>query len=177
MSKRNCSVDNCDRASVALGLCSGHYQRQRSGKDMAAPLRVRASHKPDLRCTADGCGREVLVAARMLCQAHYKRWQRTGVIGGDLRPTYAGDQMNYRRAHELLTLARGKASDCDCAECGATADEWAYDHADPAELLMPQDATQHAGFAYSLNFEHYQPMCRSCHRIADLNRGRHAAKV
>jgi len=177
MPQRNCSVDGCERVSVARGLCNGHYQRHRSGKDMSAPLRESASRTPGLRCSAEGCDREVLVAARMLCQAHYKRWQRTGVIGGELRPAYTGDQMNYRRAHELLALARGPASNHDCAGCGAAADEWAYDHADPLESLMPHDAVQHAGFAYSLNFDHYQPMCRSCHRSADLNRGKHAAKV
>lgn len=177
MPKRNCSVDNCERVSVARGLCSGHYQRQRSGRDLSVPLRERVGHTPGLRCSVDGCDREVVVAARMLCHGHYKRWQRTGAVGGELRPTYAGDKMDYRRAHEALTSARGRASDYDCAMCGVGADEWAYDHADPCELLMPQDARQHAGFAYSLNFEHYQPMCRSCHRITDLNRGKHAAKV
>lgn len=178
MSEVTCNVGDCGRSVIARGMCNAHYTRWRNGSNLYAPFRKIVPRAPGMVCQVEGCDRDVLVAAQMLCQAHYKRWQRKGSPGGpDLRPPYSGDVFSYRRAHELLQKERGRAADYPCAACGAPAHEWAYDHADPQERVVPEDAAQHAGFAYSLDFVHYSPMCRSCHRSADLNRGKHAASV
>lgn len=175
MSDVTCSVEGCERSTVARGLCSGHYQRVRKYGSPGSPdLRPSARHDSPLACSVDGCGRPVLVAARMLCQAHYKRWQRLGDPGAnDVRPPSDGS-ITYRRAHEIVRNRRGAASCYPCSNCGAQADEWAYDHMDDRQMVMPLDALQHAGFPYSLDVNHYHPMCRSCHRTADLNRARSA---
>lgn len=175
MPEITCSVDGCDRSTVARGYCSGHYQRVRKYGTPGSPsLRPSTAHESGMMCSVDGCDRAVLVAARMLCQAHYKRWQRWGDPGtSDLRPPSDGT-ITYRRAHEIVANVRGVASNYACASCGQRADEWAYDHLDGQQMVMALDAVQHAGYAYSLDVSHYEPMCRSCHRTADLNRARSA---
>lgn len=35
----NCSVEGCDRTTLALGLCTFHYKRQRFGRELEAPRR------------------------------------------------------------------------------------------------------------------------------------------
>lgn len=175
MAETTCSVDGCDRIILARGLCNAHYTRWRiKGDPGTAELRPSAKHVQGDTCSVDGCGRDVLVASRKLCQAHYKRWQRTGDPGGaDLRPPSDG-KITYRRIHEIVQKMRGHAAGFSCVECGDRAHEWAYDHLDPDQRVMPDDASQHAGFPYSLNVDHYYPMCRPCHRTADLNRAKSA---
>lgn len=177
MSDRTCSIDGCERPLVARAMCSMHWQRWRDKGDpgQAAPLKPTGRRVPGVTCSVDGCTRSVLVAARGLCQAHYKRWQRRGEPGAaEIRPTWDGS-VGYRLMHDWVQKRRGRASDFNCAWCGNLAHEWAYDHADENELVMPLDSPQHAGFAYSLDMDHYEPLCRSCHRKADLNRGKVSA--
>ena len=52
-----------------------------------------------------------------------------------------------------------------CVRCERPAQEWAYDHADPRELISDR------GRPYSADPRHYFPMCRSCHRSMDAARG------
>lgn len=39
MTDHECSVKGCNRPARALGLCSAHYDRSRTGRDMSKPLR------------------------------------------------------------------------------------------------------------------------------------------
>lgn len=172
MSDRTCSVGDCGRAVLARSYCSLHYGRWRKTGDPgpAEMLKPYGKRTPGASCSVVGCPRDVLVASRGMCQAHYKRWQRHGDTGeADIRPAWDGS-VDYRLMHDWVQKRRGRASNFTCARCGNPAHEWAYDHADEAELVMPLDAPQHAGFAYSLDMGHYEPLCRPCHRKADLNR-------
>ena len=58
---------------------------------------------------------------------------------------------------------RGKASTFTCP-CGAPAAEWAYDHADPDELIGEKNGRP---VPYSLYLDHYRPLCQSCHKRLD----------
>jgi len=49
-------------------------------------------------------------------------------------------------------------------DCGRTAAEWAYDNADPDELVAIVNG---APRRYSLDNDRYQPMCKPCHRRFD----------
>lgn len=43
---RTCEISGCNRKLLAKGLCAGHYERKRSGRDMSKPLRTsRGSHE------------------------------------------------------------------------------------------------------------------------------------
>ena len=55
-----CSIDWCDRPASAKGLCAGHAERERLGRDMHAPWRVTRA-QPGYRtpCAVEGCFRPV----------------------------------------------------------------------------------------------------------------------
>lgn len=71
---------------------------------------------------------------------------------------------SYGTAHVRMRRDRGRASGYTCIGCGATAADWAYDHADPEERFCTI-----TGNAFSVDAEHYDPMCRSCHVTLDRN--------
>lgn len=70
--------------------------------------------------------------------------------------------VSYGAAHGRVHKARGPASDYPCVRCGGQARDWAYDHADPD---VRYDVQIHSPF--SLDPNHYQPMCVQCHRRFD----------
>lgn len=74
-----CKIDGCETPSTAAkGMCQGHYQRDRKGLDMAAPL-VRRGPRKGLTCEVDQCPRPVY--AVRLCRMHHGRLLRTGSPG------------------------------------------------------------------------------------------------
>lgn len=64
----------------------------------------------------------------------------------------------YAAVHSRLPSLTGQL-----CRCGEAAEEWSYDHTDPDEL------TSERGLPYSLDREHYRPMCRRCHRKYDAD--------
>jgi hypothetical protein len=90
---------------------------------------------------------------------HYNRWHKWG---DPMRVAYPrGDGRSYTQSHIRVHRLRGRAVEHQCQHCDRQAAEWAYDHADPDAL------TSAKGQAYSLDPEHYLPLCRSCHRKFD----------
>lgn len=65
-----CSTPECERTTIARGLCSLHYQRAK--KAGFEPLLRQA----DVACRAPGCDRSAI--AKGLCKAHYDRVARLG---------------------------------------------------------------------------------------------------
>lgn len=70
----------------------------------------------------------------------------------------------YGVVHYLLRKARGAASEHQCIECGRPARHWAYDHRDVFERI---DENAIPPMLFSVNFDHYQPMCQECHKALD----------
>ena len=117
--------------------------------------------------------------AKGMCNKHYHRWTRHGdplIVGKNqytLQENWGTRKdtcKKYRTAHARVQTARGKASNYLCAqECGAQAAQWAYDHSDPNELYdwvrRPEGTWVEAPF--SLNVDHYTPMCIPCHTSHD----------
>lgn len=116
-------------------------------------------------CTVDGCMSPQ--HARELCNKHYKRWAKHGdanhverITGRPLKglaPTWAA-------IHKRLARTRGSAERFSCVDCGGIAQEWSYDGSDPDELI---GRSGKSNVSYSLDLNHYQPRCISCHRIFD----------
>lgn len=79
-------------------------------------------------------------------------------------------QPSYHQIHQRLKRERGRAAERDCAHCGDQAAHWAYDRKDPDEIK---------GIAYgrrvtwSLDRNHYIPLCGPCHRELDRRPGTH----
>jgi hypothetical protein len=72
--------------------------------------------------------------------------------------------VGYRQAHQRVDAARGRASSYPCAECGRPAQDWAYLHDDPDELVAVVNGRP---LRYSLDSDRYSPLCRCCHRRLD----------
>lgn len=70
----------------------------------------------------------------------------------------------YRAVHKRLWRTRGSASGYVCP-CGQPAQEWSYDHSDPAPLR----GTTPRGRAvtYSADLSRYQALCKVCHSARD----------
>lgn len=64
-----CIIDECNKGSLAKGMCQKHYERKkRTGSALLSP-RIKI-------CTMFGC--ESRVVAKKLCSKHYARKSRTG---------------------------------------------------------------------------------------------------
>jgi hypothetical protein len=75
----------------------------------------------------------------------------------------------YGVVHYLLRKVNGPASKHWCVDCGKPARHWAYDHRDAFERIDLETRR-----VFSVNFDHYQPMCGACHQRLDMA---HASQV
>lgn len=128
------------------------------------------SFNPDFCCIL-GCG--LPCASRGMCNRHYLRWRAHGdpfhervYLRGEENHYWAGDDITYISAHFRVRRAKGSATQYACVQCDGPAHEWAYDHQDPDEKAEDGKGN------YSTKPEHYQPMCRTCHRRMDCNPAR-----
>jgi hypothetical protein len=72
----------------------------------------------------------------------------------------------YSAAHRAIRKVRGPARSYKCAkDCGRMAKEWSYDYSDPNELIEVRNGKR---YTYSLDVNHYRPLCMACHRASDL---------
>lgn len=146
-----------------------HYRRWQKYRDTSI-VRKQGGRPPTyFGCVIEGCERPH--AAREMCELHYRRALRGHsdpgaelLRSGEHHPQWAGDDASYHAAHFRIYKARGKAREYTCI-CGAPAEEWAYDYKDPNERTGPVGG----GYVgvYSVDADHYDPMCRSCHRFRD----------
>jgi hypothetical protein len=117
-------------------------------------------------CKEDGCERPVI--ARGLCKRDYERMRQQVIAATGKPPTPIDTRLpvvNYRQAHARLGPA--SAYPCSTVGCERQAANWAYDGQDPNELVGdgPND-----GNPYSINPEHYMPLCLPCHRWIDSHK-------
>lgn len=125
-------------------------------------------------CSIDGCGRTFM--ARGFCHNHWRQWKKHGDPlrrdlsvppyhpPGPLHPRWKGASAGYAPVHRRIQRRKGKAGNRSCFHCGERAAEWAYDHADPDELIGDNHGRE---CAYSTDADHYIPLCISCHRTFD----------
>lgn len=167
MPERICSVAGCDRPVKCRGWCQAHYFRWRRSGDPGGPeLQLKGAPKP---CHIEGCGREVNGLG--LCDRHYQRYRKWGdpyysepdPKRGQDNPSWKNHNIGYGTAHERVRAQRGKADEQPCCNCGRSAKHWAYDHEDPDERISEFGP-------FSVDPEHYLPMCVPCHKRFDLGR-------
>ncbi|MEV4492713.1 hypothetical protein AB0K04_21670 [Micromonospora coxensis] len=72
--------------------------------------------------------------------------------------------LTYDGAHNRVKALKGSASLYLC-RCGKQAEQWAYSHADYDERAMIKG--REARKPYSINPDHYVPLCRPCHTRFD----------
>lgn len=171
MAKGTCSVEGCERLTLAKGLCKAHYERNRRNGTPGGLIGPARFVRPVRLCSVDGCDR--LHKTNGFCALHYQRWCKWGdplickpaALYGEDHPGWKGVDLTYIGAHRRVFWSKGRASEHACVECGGPAKQWAYDHGDPNELIG--DHGPNKGLRYSADPAHYQPMCASCHRRLD----------
>lgn len=85
---------------------------------------------------------------------------------GQNNPNWRGEDVGYGQAHERVKRIRGLASSHKCLHCEKKrAEEWAYDHEDPDERR--EEGKRDKG-RYSLDPNHYIPLCSPCHTRFDF---------
>lgn len=166
-----CGIKDCDKPEYqGHGMCVKHWRRlQRNGN----PLVARPPGKPAGVCSVVDCGGKHY--GKGLCQRHYAQ-VRAGRPREDLVASwkYGSRDVSYSGAHRRARRVRGPASDHACVGegCDKQAIDWAYNHADPDELVGPVQQAKSSGrppimAAYSPDPAFYVPMCRKCHRAFD----------
>lgn len=159
-----CAVETCDRPVRKREWCDAHYCRWKRHGDLRAEVPLR---RP-FACKVDGC--DGPYGGLGYCEKHYQRIRRRGtlelavpvILAGPEHPSWKGDRVTYDSAHGRVQSRNGLADQYLCINCGGGAQEWAYDHSDPAVQTCPT-----TGQLYSTNPDHYVPLCRSCHRRID----------
>ena len=89
-----CSVETCDRAVYAKGLCNAHYRRQLRHGDVFAHVPIGRSART---CSVEGC--EERVDSDGWCHGHYQRRLRTGDVQAEI-------PLGRRRQPETCTVER-----------------------------------------------------------------------
>lgn len=116
-------------------------------------------------CTIPDCTNRVRVLSRGWCAKHYQRWQKTG-DPLKCHHEYRTENVGYGGVHTRMRLQRGLASDHMCS-CGKRAMDWAYVGGCEAEKVGRSGKYT---LAYCVHItEHYEPMCRKCHKNHDVN--------
>lgn len=77
--------------------------------------------------------------------------------------------VKYKAVHARLRRTRGPARAHRCAVCGKQAVDWSYSGTDPLEVAELPDPSPfpRRPRRYSLNPDHYAPLCLRCHRDRD----------
>ncbi len=88
-----CTFAGCEKTKNTRGLCSGHYQQARSGKELT-PLRHKAASGTTTLCSFEGCGRTALTMG--LCGSHYQQSRThktlTPLRKSNIRPPNMSDE-------------------------------------------------------------------------------------
>ena len=163
MDQRTCSLYGCDREHSARGMCHKHYYAWYRTGGKAAVKKHRTG------CQVEGC--EGKHRGLGYCEMHYLRVYKHGspdVVkphpAGEANNNWKGDDVGYFALHDRLGRLLGAAAEYPRhGDCGRPAAQWAYDHGDPDEREDP------TGF-YSVDPNHYMPLCASCHKRLDLAR-------
>ncbi len=70
---RTCEFEGCNKVHIAKGLCGGHYQQQKNGKQLTPLGATPKSRKYDTICSFPECDKEH--RSRGLCAGHYQQFK------------------------------------------------------------------------------------------------------
>lgn len=91
MAKTPCSVDGCERKTLARNLCGTHYGRWKNGRTLDAPIQTK---RPGALCEVPECGRKH--AARGLCRTHFERKRQGIPLDTPVRELFLTDDLEAR---------------------------------------------------------------------------------
>lgn len=154
-----CALLECDTPRHKREWCNKHYLRwYKHGDPRFEPTRHSV-------CIVDGCDQVPKSTGKGLCEKHRARVRTHGDPHKVIRPTRRLD-ITYNSAHRRVHKDLGSAKAHRCVDCGEQAQQWAYNHQDPNQLIAPE------GWPYSPNPAFYEPRCAPCHVSLDRCRER-----
>lgn len=173
-SRPMCAIDGCKLRAAARGMCKTHWRRWRKHGDPLVVLAKMHPRKYPPVCAVDECDKPH--HAHGYCSRHSSAYMNHGdplvVVGvtNHIGRPPKGGVTGYAGTHRNVKRLRGPASDHTCIECGEQAQEWAYmgGGGDWELTTRPDLRREHPGLKYSLDPDHYEPMCKRCHRRKDL---------
>lgn len=106
---KNCTHPGCDRPLIAKGFCVPHYQRNRKGADMDAPILERVSKSASPECFHPGCTRPRGKYGK-LCRLHYARNRKGTDMDARVRrgPTWTINTNGYMSRTKYVNGKRVK---------------------------------------------------------------------
>lgn len=168
-----CAIDGCGRFVRCRGWCGRHYDRWRSHGDPMKGSPVQGTTKPGVDLSGSRYGRLTVIeyasSSQWLCRCTcgvvvpVSAWRLLAGITqscGCIKRERSADA-SYVTVHRWVSADRGRARGHACVECGGRADTWSYDHKDPDERRDDR------GRPFSLDVQHYDPRCYSCHAKFD----------
>lgn len=127
----------------------------------------RVRYGPDSHNWAGGPGRFICERCGKQCSFGRSRCISCRDMTGGKNPKWRGDAIEYTALHNRLGVVRGRPSGYQCSRCPERAAEWAYDHLDPDER---RNQVGRDDGPFSVDLDHYMPLCVSCHRRFDYRR-------
>lgn len=169
-----CSIPECGKPVRTYGWCYGHYMKNwrygtptpdhgpqwvdiRGRRYGAVVVLDREGQAWSCRCD---CGKIVVKSAGDLNRAG------DGSSCGDRTLHWRTDDCGYSGAHDRVRYDRGHAREYKCIDCGTQAQNWCYDHEDLNEM---HEVHRGQALTYSLDSDHYDPRCISCHKKFDMS--------
>lgn len=73
-----CHFEDCDNPFYSRGLCGGHYERLRLGKELPGPSLIKDSYRPP--CEFKGCAHLAWTAAGGFCRTHNGHLWKFGAV-------------------------------------------------------------------------------------------------
>lgn len=137
-----CRCDECRAAATA-------YSRRRR------EIRGRVS------CPVDNCG-IITPPGEPVCSGHARRPE------GRIRIPNGSDAAGYDAAHKRILRAKGSARHRWCEHCDSVAHQWAFIHGSPDARPVGVKGNGRPHGPFSLNPDHYMPLCAACHKVYDL---------
>ena len=134
-------------------VCGGHYNRMYGGKKALNDPVVPTNNRFGATENKDEAKRAMInslfghrFARRCVAMTNYTE-------GG------------YDAIHKRVAQKNGKACLWNCVDCGYVADQWSYNNSGMYERIS--NGRRSLGFRYSIDFNQYEPRCKSCHRKFD----------
>lgn len=132
------------------------------------------SSEPYWACLCD-CGNASIVKGGTLTSGNSTRCR--GCSDADRR--VSDERVTYALVHTRLQARRGSAAGQPCFGCGRAAHVWAYQHnggvSEREEWRLGRGKQYLVPF--SVNLDHYEPMCHSCHATLDRQKSKERASA